>query len=241
MADTHDEHIDALRRTVGRLAGRHLTELVTAGDVVGIAWSRSLVEMGHSLTALPHCRVVQLCGAVPQHPASGGPVGASGVDLVRWVADRSGGDAVVFYAPLVIPDARAARALRTDPSVASAIGWFGRLDVSVIAIGSFGPGTSTAYDLLPENDRRSFRQRGAVAETCGILISADGTQLRPGLESRRIAVGGDDLRRCRDVLCVGYDAARAAAVRATLASGIGTSLVTHSSLARELLAGPARG
>lgn len=242
VADTEESDSGVLRTEVSRLAGLHLRELVERGDVVGIAWGRSLLALTGQLSDLPPCVAVQLCGALsrPDISESGIPgvqaIDASSVDVTRRVAEASGGAAVTFYAPLVVPDADAATTLRRDPRIARALRHYARLSVAVVSIGAWGPGLSTVHDALSERERRALRREGAVAETCGILLDGSGRPLDPGLRDRTIGVSLGDLRRTRSVVTIAYGEQKADAVRAAKAGGVGTSLVTHTALARRLLA-----
>jgi DNA-binding transcriptional regulator LsrR (DeoR family) len=55
------------------------------------------------------------------------------------------------------------------------------------------------------------------------------------MTGRMIAIGAEQLRAVPEVIGVPYGDAKALAVRAALRSGVVTSLVTHTSLARTLL------
>lgn len=230
VADIHDDDPLVVRREISRLAAEHLGELVEEDDVVGVAWGRSLHDMTAQLPGLPHCVAVQLCGALPRTD-----VDASSVDITRRVAEASGGPAVTFYAPLLVPDADAATALRRDPHIAEALRQYRKLSVAVVPVGSWAAGLSTVYDALTERERRALRRAGTVAETCGILLASDGTPVLPGVRDRVIGIDAADLRRTRTVVALAYGEEKADAVRVTRAGGIGTSLVTHSALARRLL------
>jgi DNA-binding transcriptional regulator LsrR (DeoR family) len=50
---------------LGEVAADLLGELVTEGDVLGLAWGRSTIHMATALHRLPPCTVVQLTGAAP--------------------------------------------------------------------------------------------------------------------------------------------------------------------------------
>lgn len=231
VADVHDDDPAVLRREISRLAAEHLGEVLEEGDVVGLAWGRALQDMTTQLPSLPPCVAVQLCGALPR-----ADMDASSVDITRRVAEASGGSAVTFYAPLLVPDADTATALRREPRIAGTLEHHRTLSVAVISIGAWGPGLSTVYDALEEPERQVLRKDGATAETCGILLAADGSPLEPGLRARVIGVSHTELRGVRAVVALAYGEEKAEAVRVAVAEGgIGTSLVTHAALARRLL------
>jgi DNA-binding transcriptional regulator LsrR (DeoR family) len=125
-----------LRTNLGRVGARLLTEITEAGDVVGLAWSRSLMAMQRSLVRLAPCTVVQLTGALSLPDFD-----ESSIDLVRDVARISSGPALFFYAPMIVPDAATAQALRTQPDVARAVSRFPDLTKAMVGVG-VGSGVS---------------------------------------------------------------------------------------------------
>jgi DNA-binding transcriptional regulator LsrR (DeoR family) len=161
---------------------------------------------------------------------------------VRRAAQNVGATAVTFYAPLVVPGAATATTLRRQPGIADALHCCAHLSVAVIAVGMWAPGDSTVYDALPAQQRAVFAKRGAVAESSGLLIAADGQPLRDGLQKRAIAVTEAQLRRADDVVALAIEPHRTPAIRALTRSGIVRALITHRAVAERLLAEqPAKG
>ena len=218
------------RAQVGALAAEYLRETVTDGASVGLAWSRSTQALVERLHDLPTCTIVQMCGVI-QHAVGE----EQNVELVRRAAQNVGATAITFYAPLVVPDPGTAATLRRDPGIADALRRCGRLSVAVIAVGQWEPGESTVHDALPARQRAQFAKRGAVAESCGILVAGDGRPLRDGLQKRTIAATETQLRRAGDVVALATGAHRIAAVRALARSGLVTTLITHRAVAERLL------
>ena len=76
---------------------------------------------------------------------------------------------------------------------------------------------------------------GARAETCGVLLDAEGRPVSTSITGRLIGIDAEGLLAIPDVIALAYGTAKAEAVRATLRGGIATSLITHTSMARRLL------
>jgi DNA-binding transcriptional regulator LsrR (DeoR family) len=110
VVETPDDNPTTLRERIGNAAAELLSEIVTADDVLGLAWSRSVSAMTNALNRLPTIPVVQLSGALVQPDMAD-----SSVDLVRQAARISGGAAHFFYAPTVVSDQATARALQSSP------------------------------------------------------------------------------------------------------------------------------
>jgi DNA-binding transcriptional regulator LsrR (DeoR family) len=206
-----------------------MTEIVEPGDVLGLAWARSLMAMRTSLTRLARCDVVQLTGALAL------PSDESPIELVRDVARWSAGQAYFYYAPMILPDAATARALRTQPEVARAVEKFCDVTKAVVAVGAWRAGLSTVADALDEQERDAMYDLGVRGELSGIQLDADGNPVTTALSERVIAIGAEQLRAVPEVIGIVYGTPKAEAVHAALRGGFLTSVVTHPAMARELL------
>lgn len=218
------------RAQVGALAAEYLCDSVKPGATVGLAWSRSTLALAEHLHDLPPCSIIQLCGVIPRAHGE-----EHNVELVRRAAQNVGATAVTFYAPLVVPDPTTAATLRRQPGIADALRRCDRLSVAVVAVGMWAPGDSTVHDALPAQQRATFAKRGTVAESCGILLDADGRAIRNGLQKRTIAVTEAQLRRAGDVVALATEADRTAAVRSMTRSGLVSTLITYREAAERLI------
>jgi DNA-binding transcriptional regulator LsrR (DeoR family) len=226
------EHDDALlRANLGRAAAGLLAEILTPDDILGLAWARTLMEMRRALTRLVPCAVVQLTGALSRPD-----VDESSIELVRDVARISGGPASFFYAPMILPDAATARALRTHPEIARATSRYPDLTKAVVGLGAWEAGQSTVADAVSDRERREQFELGVRAETCGIQLDTHGNAVRTTLTERLIGIEAEQLRAVPEVIALVYGTPKAGAVEAAVRGGLATSLVTHAALASELLA-----
>jgi len=218
-----------LREALGRAAAELLSEIVDPGDVVGVAWARSLMALRTSLMRLPACDVVQLTGALSL------PADVSSIELVRDLARRSNGQGYFYYAPMVLPDAATARVLRTQPDVARAIARYSDVTKAVIGVGAWQSGLSTVVDALSERERRELYDLGVRAELSGVQIDGAGRPVTTPLTDRLIGIDAAQLHAVPDVIAVAYGTPKADAVRAGILGGFITSLVTHDAMASALL------
>jgi DNA-binding transcriptional regulator LsrR (DeoR family) len=229
VIDAPEDDDALLRSALGRAAAELLAEIVEPGDVLGLAWARSLMAMRTSLTRLPACDVVQLTGALSL------PSDDSSVELVRDLARRSKGQGFFYYAPMVLPDAGTARVLRTQPDIARAIERFPDVTKAVIGVGAWQRGLSTVVDALTEPERREMYELGVRSELSGVQIDADGNPVTTPLTDRLIGIDAPQLHAVPDVIAVAYGTAKVDAVHAGIRGGFITSLVTHTAMASGLL------
>jgi DNA-binding transcriptional regulator LsrR (DeoR family) len=224
-----DEDEAALRRRMGEMAGEVLMDIITPADVLGMSWARSLSGLAAALTGMPPCPIVQLTGAVPP------PDGRDLLHLVRGVASIGGGTAHVFYAPMILHDAETAAAIRRQADVADAMALVPSVTIAMVAIGAWGPGLSTIFDACSPDERDALAQIGVRAEMAGVFLGEDGRPVETELDSRMIVTPGPALARIPCVIAIAYGVSKSAAVHAAISAGMVHGLVTHTSLARELL------
>jgi DNA-binding transcriptional regulator LsrR (DeoR family) len=230
VVDVPEDDDEALRAGVGRAAAGLLTEIVRPDDVLGLAWSRSLVAMRGQLERLAPCTVVQLTGVLSRPE-----VDKSSVELVRDIARLAGGEGHWFYAPMVVPDAATARGMRAQPEIARALDLARTVTKAVVGIGAWEPGLSTVADAVSEEDWRAAHDSGVRGEICGVQLDEEGRPVTTDVTHRLLSIDADRLRAVDEVIGVVYGPDKAAAVRAALRGGFVTSLVTHGAMARALL------
>ncbi len=230
VVDSAEDDEPLLRTNLGRVAAGLLTETVQPDDVLGLAWSRTLMAMRSSLTALAPCSVVQLSGALSRPDVDEGSI-----ELVRDVARIANGPAFCFYAPMIVPEPETARSLRNQSEVAQAMERFGDLTKAIVTIGAWIPGQSTVADAVGPEAYEQDRRLGARAELCGIQLDAAGLPLHTRLSERIIGIDAEQLRATPEIIAIAYGASKVDAVRAAVHGGFVTSLITHASLANALL------
>jgi DNA-binding transcriptional regulator LsrR (DeoR family) len=230
VTDTPDDHPASLRDHLGAAAAELLAEVVTPDDVLGLSWARSVSAMATALQGLAPVPVVQLTGALTR-PG----VDDSSIELVREVARVSGGPAYFFYAPMAVPDATTARALRRQPEVARAFSLIGSVTKAVAGVGAWEPEQSTLYDATSEAERAELARLGVCADVSGVLVDAVGEPVPADLTERMIGITAAQMRAVPEVIAIVYGMAKVRAVLAAVRGGMVDSLVTHSTLATALI------
>jgi DNA-binding transcriptional regulator LsrR (DeoR family) len=224
---------EAPARTRQRLAGLAadlVEELVTPGEILGLAWARTINEMVDALRNLAPCTVVQLCGVYSRLNRRD-----DSAETVRRAAARSEGEAFPIYAPLVLPDASTARALRHQPGISDAFERFDRITTAVVAVGAWRPTESTVYDVLSDAESAALARTGVQGELAGHLFDADGRTLDTGLSHHVLSIRAEQLRAIPEVIALAAGRVRAEAIDAVLRSGLVTTLVTDSTAAEALI------
>lgn len=227
VADTNGDVIQA-RGILARAAAVEISRQAPAGGTMGISWSRTLDVASRLVRELPRCDVVQLAGALPTEGES------NPLELIQRLGHASGGLTWPLWAPLVVEDPTTAAGLRRQPEIAGALAKADSLDLAVVAIGAWKPGTSTIWDRADAQVRQDAVEAGAVGECSGRLLNANGVAVESGLDEQIIAVTIKQLQRTPKVIAVAQGEARAEAVLAVAKAGFVTTLIMDTPLAQAL-------
>lgn len=217
----------ASREDLARTVADTIVRTVAPGDIVGIAWSRTLQAAIRQLPPMPTCAFVQLSGAIVNQQDVEGP---------RLLAGLEARAVWPLWAPLVVNDAVA---LRPSPEIQATLEHADDLDVAVIAVGRWKEGLSTVWDRVPADSQRAALKAGAVAEISGRLLDAQGQTVNSPVENMVVAATLEQMAGARHTIAVSYGAERAVAALAAVRGGLVDTLVCdldlHEALA-DLLA-----
>lgn len=220
---TAADRIEAVAKAMAEL----LQSILRNGDVVGVDCGRTLTHIAAHLTSLPQCDVVQLTGMA-------GAITSNGTDLVRRISEVSGGRSWPMYVPLVVPDARTAESLNGNRQLQETVARHRDVSCAIISVGAWSPGASQVYQSLTPGETRALDAAGVCAETCALLLDADGNRV-PGLDERRMGIAEDTLRAITTRVALATGPEKIDATRAVLRSGLVSSLVTDIEVAAAVL------
>jgi DNA-binding transcriptional regulator LsrR (DeoR family) len=219
------------RGELGRTAAELLCEVVTDKDVLGLPWARSVSDMILAIEACPAIPVVQLSGSLVVPAETTSPV-----DIVGRIARVAGGDAKLFYAPLVLDDAESAAVMRRQPSIAKAMAAATRVTIAVAGIGAWSAGQSTVFDTISPEDRVEASAAGVIGEVMGIYFGANGQDVPTRLTERMVTLSAAQLRGIPEVIGIARGEAKAAAVMGAVRASMLKSLVIDTEIAHAMLA-----
>jgi DNA-binding transcriptional regulator LsrR (DeoR family) len=223
---------DEIREQVARAGAHFLERTLEAGDVLGLAWGRTLRAMTSQLGPLPPITILQLNGAASSQPED------SPVEVVRRASLHSGGSAHAFFLPLIVRDEQTAAALRSQPGVAATMRRFDDLDIAIVSLGSWVPPSSQIFDNLEPSERERLLAEGVRADLACTLLDADGEVVDGGYIGRSLSIRHEQLRAVPRVIALAGGANKAAAAVSAARSGLMTGLITDRELADAVLAMP---
>jgi DNA-binding transcriptional regulator LsrR (DeoR family) len=230
VLDGPDLPTSALTTPLGNLAALLLDETLNDGQILGVAWGRTLAAMARTLTHLPKVDIVQVAGAPLGLEISQNPV-----ELLHRLASLSGGRSYPVYSPMWAEDPQLISRLRQEPSVARAMSKYDSIDVLVVGVGSWVPAESCLCTGFPDAWRRDALAAGVRADVCGTLVDRDGREVPSPLDDRGLTINAKQLRRIPEVIGIGGGMEKAEAIAAALRGKWINVLVTDAGVARHLL------
>lgn len=232
LEPSDDGAATALRQRVGAAAAHVLTPLLTPQTTMGVAWGRTMLELARALPdrSLPGLRVIQVSGS------SLGDAESSPEACTALIAGRLGARCQNFHAPAVVTSRSLRDALLAEPTLLRHRGRLKACDLVVFGVGELKPGLVWSdTDFLPDSVAHEYLALGAVAVLIGRFVNAAGTEVDGPLGGRQIGMELTELKRVPLRLCVAAGPEKVEAIRATLAGGFATHLVTDEATGRHLL------
>jgi DNA-binding transcriptional regulator LsrR (DeoR family) len=221
----------AVRRQLGRACAALLAERLSDDDVLGVSWGRTLHALTDVMPPLARATVVQIVGSVPSADLS-----INSLQLLRRLGESTKGTVHALHVPMVLDSAEVAATLRQADYVAATLARFSDITCALVGIGAWRPGGSSLRSALPAAIVADLDAAGAVADVCSTVLDAGGEVVGgDSVPSRCIAITTEQLRAVPDVIGLAGGADKAAAIAATLRTGLLHRLITDSSAAAALL------
>ena len=221
---------------VSSMAGAMISDLVSDGATIGVAWGTTLSAVSERLVPkhLERSIVVQLNGA-----ANPGTTGIPFVgELLGNFSRAFGAKVMSFPVPAFFDYATTRAALWRERSI-SAVREAGRnADIAIFGVGAFGaPLASHVYasGYLANDDVMRLRREGVVGDVCTVLVRSDGSYADIEINSRASGPTPDELQRISRRVCVVAGPAKSTALIGVLRSGAVTDLIVDDECAQRVL------
>lgn len=226
-----------LQERLGRAGARVLAARIVAGDVIAVAWGRTVLSVARAMpagNAADDLTVVQLLGSSPGSSAEFSPELCSSL-----LAGRLNARCANLLAPAVLSTAALRDQLLAEPAMISQFRLIHTATRVLFGIGDLGPGSTVREsELTTQNVIDAYVAAGAVGIVAGRFLAADGTPVLGLLDNRMIGLTLEELAKVPDRLCVAGGQDKVVAIRAGLRAGYVSHLVTDLDTADALLRSP---
>ena len=219
---------------LGRAGGQILHNTSTNGDVIGVAFGRTVQRLGTFMPTSdqPDTKIVQVAGC------SIGGSGNSPEICAALIASKMSAHCANLFAPAYCSTEALTTSLLAEPSLQRQFDLFAKTDLMVFGVGQMN--TETVLTLHEEYSfdsalRDHYLALGAVGVIYGRFIGRDGHEIDGPLKNLTIAIDLKSTLKApkRVAICGGKE--KTEAILATLHAGYATHLVTDEQTAKRLL------
>ena len=211
-----------------------LLDGLTAGDVVGVAWGKTVLSAIESMQVeekVDDLTVVQVAASPNGLSADFSP------ELcVSLCANKLGARSVSLMAPALLSSPELKAMLLNEPTI--------RNQMDVIRSANkviFGVGQLSKDATLRESELHSaatiekMSKSGAVGVLLGRFIDSDGVEMNGPTHDRILGLSLDELRNIHNRVCIAGGKDKIAAILATLRGGFATDLIIDLPTAKMLI------
>lgn len=218
---------------LGDAAARLLGDQLSAGDVIGIAWGRTVLAAARAMAPpepVPRLTVVQVAGSSTASETFSPELCTS------LMSSRLDARCVNLLAPALLSTAELRDRLMAEPMLVNQFEVIRSTTRLLFGVGDLGPnGTVRKSGFASEDVVARYVRAGATAVIIGRFIGPDGELVAGDLDGRMIGITLDDMRAVGVRICVAGGSGKREAIRSALAGRLATHLVTDVDSAQRLL------
>jgi DNA-binding transcriptional regulator LsrR (DeoR family) len=227
------EDRDLVRR-LGDAGARVLADQIVAGDVIGVAWGRTVLAVADQISLpepLRNLTVVQVSGSSTGEPDFSPELCTS------LLSSRIGARCVNLLAPAVLSTKELRAMLLDEPVLKKQFDLIHSTNRILFGVGDVGAkSTVRASGIASQAEIDKYVEDGAVAVIIGRFIDAHGHAVGGDHDERMVGIALEELIQTPNRICVAGGAAKIEAITATLEGGYATHFVTDMATGEALLA-----
>ncbi len=218
---------------LGRAGAEYLNRVVRDGDIIGVSWGRTLLELAQRVTPLgaKNISVVQLVGGLDTQMNQ---LQSSKLALQLAIAGNCNSE--LLYCPAKAPNADVLESLMLDPLVNRVMQIGRKASIALVGIGAVSPMGDLFRDgYIPYESLQKLQDSGAVGDVCMRFYDQNGDEVLTDIAELIMSIPLDSLRGIPNVVCLACGKEKAMAILGALRGGIANTLITDSHTARAIL------
>lgn len=222
-----------LVRRLGDAGARVLADQIKQGDVIGVAWGRTVLAVANQIT-LPDpvndLTVVQVSGSSTGEPDFSPELCTS------LLSSRIRARCVNLLAPAVLSTPELRDMLLEEPVLKKQFDLIHSTNRILFGVGDVGAKSTVRISgIASQQEIDDYVRDGAVAVIIGRFINAAGDGVGGQHDARMVGIALDELKQTPNRICVAGGLSKIDAILATLTGGYATHLVTDMATGEALL------
>lgn len=181
-----------IRKRLAQAGGMYLNQIIENGDVLGVAWGRTIHHMSEVMTP-KRCRdvtVMQMLGSMPAQPDF------TTIESSSQLAHKLSGSVVSLHVPAVVSSARLAIELQAEPIIRDNFDALTRCNKALFVVGnSLDENPLIRVGVLSKQEMQNYRDLGAVGVICGRFYDKYGQPVIGEIDLRILGISLAQLRQ----------------------------------------------
>lgn len=224
---------EAVFESLGRAGAWYLERVLKDGDLVGIAWGRTLKQVALSIkrAEVKHLKFVTLVGGLTSS-ASLNPY-----TIGEKLASIFEGECYYLYAPAVVESEEVRNFYLQEQINRRTMDLARQAKWSLLGIGTVDPRYSI-YSLtgfIDYHEWELLRQKGAVGDIVGQFYDIEGRMVETPLHRRTVAIPLEDVKKMQNVIGIAGGLSKVEAIRGALRGGYIKILITDELTALKIV------
>jgi deoxyribonucleoside regulator len=224
---------ESVKDALGEAGAAFLQRRVLPNDIIGVAWSSTVLQCALHLPRLDarHVTVVQLNGSESRNSYS-----TSSERIVEQIARAFDGTTDNMAVPMVVDHARIKKSLLSDSRIAASLELASQSHLALYGVGVVSEESSLyKAGYLDDALLERLHAAGAVGEILGRFYDARGKICLEELNERTIAVDLENLKTKRIFAAIAAGNRKVEAIHGMIAGGYCNVLITSKDTAKMLL------
>ena len=222
-----------LPAVIGAAAGQYVSDRLTAGMSIGVAWGRTLLGSLRAIERRPMegLSIVSLIGGLTRAAA------INTYETASRFADLFGADCYYLAAPTFTSNAESRAIFIEQATIGDVLERARRVDMALVSVGDLGPdSTIRRLSLIGEEAAETLVEAGAVGDCLAHFIDAEGRLIDHEVNQRVIGLAPSDLAAVPTSILASGGPAKERVMRAAINAGYLNVVITDEESARRLLA-----
>jgi DNA-binding transcriptional regulator LsrR (DeoR family) len=221
-----------LPAVIGAAAGQYVSDRLTAGMSIGVAWGRTLLGSLRAIERRPldGLTVVSLIGGLTRAAA------INTYETASRFADLFGAECYYLAAPTYTSDAESRAIFIEQASIGDVLERARQVDMAVVSVGDLGPdSTIRRLALIGEEEVETLIAAGAIGDCLAHFIDSEGRLVDHPLNERVIGLAPSELAVVPTSILASGGVAKEQVMRAAIHGGYLNVVITDEESARRLL------
>jgi DNA-binding transcriptional regulator LsrR (DeoR family) len=221
----------SIAEVLGATAAEALANRFEPGWTIGVGWGVTLRAFAEAMPerTVPGASVVATLGSLTRRSS------IDAYEAATVVARRLHAECFYMPGPLICDSEAGRDTLLAQPLAREVLDRARSADIAVLSVGGLDSGTIRQVGLVDDAEFASVRAAGAIGNFVGHYIDASAQAIDHPLNSRVFGVRPDELHTIPRRVMVSGGPSKVPALRAILAAGLVTEIVTDQDSAQALL------